>query len=379
MEDFSFDVSGILTEEEAAKLFEEQETEEETPSDNEPEDNKPAEDEEEEPQNPESVGEEEPNEPDNAITPESAGSSPNVYSSIAKALKDDGIFPDSTDEDLEKVTTPEAFAELFDKAVSARMDERQRRIDEALSDGVAPDTIRSYEQTIEYLGGITDEAITAEGEEGDNLRGYLIYNDLLTRGYSKEKAQKEVEKSFRSGSDVEDAKDALEALTKYHKEAYAKERTAAKKQAEEARELERKNSEQFKKLILEDEVKIGDTVLDKRTRQRIYDAVSKPVYKDEKSGRLLTALQQFQKEKPLEFLKQLGMWFVLTDGGKNTEGFVKQQVQTAKNKGIRELARKINTTSLASDGSLQYARTSAEEGEKDILLSDDWKVGFGRN
>ena len=228
MEDFSFDVSGILTEEEAAKLFEEQETEEETPSDNEPED-KPAEDDEQEAQSPESVGEEEPDEPEDAITPEGDGSSPNVYSSIAKALKDDGIFPDSTDEELDKVITPEAFAELFDKAVSSRMDERMRRIDEALGNGVAPDTVRSYEQTIEYLGTINEESLSAEGDDGDNLRRQLIYNDLINRGYSQEKAQKEVEKSFRSGSDVEDAKDALEALTKYHKEAYAKERTAAKK------------------------------------------------------------------------------------------------------------------------------------------------------
>lgn len=370
MEDLGFDIGGILSEEEANKLFEEQ-----------PEDIQPAEDEteiepteeEEEAQPSEKVGEEEEN-GEGAITQESDGSSPNIYSSIASALKNDGIFPDFEDKELDAVTTPEAFAELFDKAITARLDERQKRIDSALGNGVEPDTVRMYEQTLQYLGSINDEVLSAEGEEGENLRKQLIYNDLINRGYTQEKANKEIEKSFQTGNDVDDAKDALAALNKYYTDGYQKVQKEAKQRAEEAKAAQKKQADDFKKLVLEDEVSLGDSKLDKRTCQRVYDAVSKPVYKDPDTGQLLTAIQKFQKEQPLEFLKQLGIWFVLTDGGKNTAGFTKEQVKAEKNRSIKELERKINATSLKSDGSLKYV--SGGSGDSDPLLQDGWKIGW---
>ena len=76
-----------------------------------------------------------------------------------------------------------------------------------------------------------------------------------------------------------------------------------------------------------------------------------------------------------EFLKQIGMWYVLTDGGKNMDGFTKPQVRAEKNKSIRELSRKINASSFNADGSLNYLGGAGTENGDDILLSDDWKIG----
>ena len=375
MEGISFDISGILSEEEAKELFENQERQvQEEPADPEEEtqENEPAEEEEPEQEpSPERVGEEDETE-ENAINPQGDGSSP--LASIANALKEDGIFPDFTDEEISAVKTPEDFAELVEKTIASKLDDRQKRIDEALGNGVQPDTIRMYEQTLQYLGSINEEVLSSEGEEGENLRKQIIYNDLINRGYSQEKAQREVEKSFRSGSDIDDAKDALEALTRYYQRGYAQIQEDAKRQTEAAREAQKKQSDDFRKMVLDDDIVIGETKLDKRTRQKVFDAVSKPVYKDPDTGRLLTEVQKFQKEHPLEFLKQLGMWFVLTDGGKNADGFTKQQLKAEKNKGIRELERKINSTSLNSDGSLRYS--SGGKSDSDPLLSDGWKIGW---
>ena len=374
MEDFTFDVSGLLSDEEAAKLFEE--------TDHAPEQEEPAKDVEKETDNhaeeknnpPEEVGEEEVETEENAVN-QSDGSSPSVYSSIANALKNDGVFPDFEDSDIEALKTPEDFAELFEKAVANRLDERQKRIDLALGNGVEPDTVRMYEQTLQYLSSINEEVLSAESEEGENLRKQLIYNDLINKGYTQERANREIEKSFKSGSDIDDAKDALEALNKFYKDGYDKVQNEAKARVEAMKEAQRKNSEKFHKMIFEDEVKLGDTVLDKRTRQQVFDAVSKPVYKDPDTGQLLTQVQKFQKENPLEFLKQLGMWYVLTDGGKDATGLVKKQARVEKNKNIRELERKINSSSFNADGSLRYM--SGTSGDSDPLLSDGWKIDLG--
>lgn len=372
MEDLNFEIDDILSPEEAAQMYNEQEEqkpeEEKETADNE----QPAEEKGQGPA-PEKVGEEENNDDGkNAISPDEDGSSPNPYSSIAKALGADGILTGFDEKELEEVTTPEDFAELIDKFVESKLDEKQRRINEALSNGIEPDVVRQHEATLEYLGSITEEAITAEGEDADGLRRQLIFNDLLRRGYSEDKARKELEKSFTANTDVEDAKDALEALkTSYQKE-YQALQDDAKKRAEDIRKEQKKQSEDFRKMVLEDEMKLGDTKIDKRTAQKIYDSVTKPVFKDPDTGRLLTEVQKFQKEHPLEFIKQLGMWFVLTDGGKNMDGFTKEKVKQEKYKGLKELERKINSTSLNADGSLRYASGRSEGG--DTLLKGDWDV-----
>ena len=376
MEDFSFDFSsGLLSPEEAEKLFDEtkplQEMNEE-----------PAEEEQEQKETPteenesssEKVGQEEEHE-ENAISPQGDGSSPSIYSSIATALKNDGIFPEFSDEELSAVTTPEAFGELFEKAIQSKMDERQRRIDQALGNGIAPDTVKMYEQTLAYLGSVNDEAISDEGEQGESLRKQLIFNDLLNRGYSQEKAVKEVEKSFTAGSDIEDAKDALEALRSFYQNGYDKIQKDAKERTENMKKARQQDEAKFRKMILEDDIVLGETKLDKKTRQSVFDAVSKPVYKDPDTGQLLTQVQKFQKENPMEFLKQIGMWFVLTNGGKDFSGLSKQQAIAEKNKGIRELERKINSSAFDSDGSLKYMSGTGISNEN--LLDGGWKVDMG--
>lgn len=379
MDEFGFDISGILTGEEAEELFnekaaEQQETETEENSNEdiqEQEETDPVDDEKDTPQ--EKVGEEEDNSAGKkAVTGKDGGSSPNVYSSIANALKDDGIFSDIEDDEIKGIKGPEDFAELFEKTIEARLNEKQKRINDALSTGVQPDTIKMYEQTLQYLESVNDESVEAEGEDGENLRKQLIYNDLINKGFSQEKAMRSVENSFKSGSDIEDAKDALEGLKQFYGNGYKKIREDLKAKVIAEKNAQKEQAEKFRKMVIEDEVKIGETILDKKTKQKVFDAVSKATYKDPSTGNYLTAVQKFQKENPLEFLKQLGMWFVLTDGGKNINALVKSQGRAEKNKAIRELEHKINSTSFNSDGTLKYAGGSSAQ---DILLSDDWKIG----
>lgn len=368
MEDFNFDISsGLISPEEAEQLFEKQNPPQEPQQEPEEEvETKPT---EEEIIPSEKVGQEEKPE-ENAITPTGDGSSP--LASIANALKIDGIFPELSDEELSAVKTPEDFAELVEKAIQSRLDERQKRIDTALGNGVPPSEIQKYEQTLSYLDSITEDALNDEGEQGENLRKQLIFNDLITRGYSRDRAVREVEKSFRSNSDLEDAKDALASLNSFYRSGYEKIQQEAKDKAEDAKKARQKDEATFRKMVLEDDIVLGETKLDKRTRQRVFDAVTKPVYKDPDTGALLTQVQKYQKEHPLEFFKQIGLWFVLTESGKDFSGLAKQQAIAEKNKGIRELERKINSSALNPDGSLRYM--SGEQVNNDTLLQDGWEV-----
>lgn len=292
----------------------------------------------------------------------------NFYSSIANALKEEGILSALDEDTLSKIKTPEDFAEAMESELKAKLDERQKRIDEALQVGLEPDEIRKYEGTINYLNTITEDVILDESTEGEKLRKQLIFQDFLNRGFSKERAQRETQKSINSGSDVEDAKEALASNRDYFRKEYEGLIAEAKAEEETDKARIKKEAEELKKSILEEKEIFKGLELDKTTKERVYNSISKPVYKDPDTGEYLTAIQKYEKDNRQDFLKKLGLLFTMTDGFTNLDKLVKTNVTKQVKKSLRELEHTINTTRRNADGSLNFI-----SGVSDDLES---KVGY---
>ena len=323
---------------------------------------------------PESVGSGKENtEEKEDTTPKGDGTSPkNFYSSIAKALKEEGIFPDLDDEGLSKVKDPEDFRDLIDQQIKAGLDERQKRIDEALNAGVEPTEIRKYESTINFLGSIKEENISDEGDKGEKLRKDLIYQDFINRGYSKERAAREVQKSFNAGTDIDDAKEALKSNIDFFRDKYDELVNDAKSEAEEEEKERKEQAEKLKSSILNDKDVFGDLSVDKSTRQKIYDNIAKPAYKDPETGEYFTAIQKYEMENRTDFLKNIGLLFTLTDGFKNLDGLVKGKVKKEVKKGLRELEHTLNNTARTSDGNLKFVSGVDEDPES--FIGKGWNL-----
>lgn len=362
MEGLSLD--NIMTGEEAAALFDpESSQEEKEPKDsNNPDGNEEKKKETTEvvdvdslfTDEPESVGSEEDNK-EKEDTSSKEVTSPNFYSSIAKAFAEDGVFQDLNDETLSKVTDAESFRELVEQKIQSQLDDRQKRIDDALNAGIEPTQVQKYENGMKILNGITDEAINEEGEKGENLRKNIIYEDYIQRGFSKERAIKAVERSIAAGTDIEDAKESLqsckEQLTKSYNNAVAEAKAEKEKEERELKE----QAEALKKSILSDKKPFGELDLDKNTRQRVFDAISKPVFTDPDTGEKLTAIQKFEADNHNDFMKYVGLTYVLTNGFKSLDGLVKGKVKKEVGKGLKELEHTLNNTARNSDGTLKFA------------------------
>lgn len=323
---------------------------------------------------PESVGSGKENtEEKEDTTPKGDGTSPkNFYSSIAKALKEEGIFPDLDDEGLSKVKDPEDFRDLIDQQIKASLDERQKRIDEALNAGVEPTEIRKYENTISFLDSIKEENISDEGDKGEKLRKDLIYQDFINRGYSKERAAREVQKSFNAGTDIDDAREALKSNIDYFRDKYDELVNDVKSEAEQEEKERKEQAEKLKSSILNDKDVFGDLSVDKSTRQKIYDNIAKPVYKDPETGEYFTAIQKYEMENRTDFLKNIGLLFTLTDGFKNLDGLVKGKVKKEVKKGLRELEHTLNNTARTSDGNLKFVSGVDEDPES--FIGKGWNL-----
>lgn len=296
--------------------------------------------------------------------------SPNFYSSIANALVEDGIFQNLDEESLSKIHTAEDFANVISEQIKSQFDERQKRIDEALNLGIEPSEIQKYERFINFLDGITEDSISSEKEDGETLRKNLIYQDYINRGFSKERATREVERSFKAGTDIEDAKEALQSNKDYYNDQYSNLVKEAKEADKKEQDRLKKQAEDLRTSILTEEKAFGEIDLDKATRQRVYDSIMKPVYTDPETGEKLTAIQKYESDNRTEFLKNVGLVYVLTDGFKNLNGLVQGKVKKEVKKGLRELEHTLNGTSR-NGGNLRFV--SGVGGDPDSK-STKWDI-----
>lgn len=295
-----------------------------------------------------------------------------IYSSIAKALKEEGIFPGLDDEVLSKVKEPEDFRDLVEQQIKAGLEERQKRIDDALNYGIEPTEIKRYENTLNFLDSVKEENITDESDKGEELRKNLIFQDFINRGYSRERATREVQKSFNAGTDIEDAKEALKSNTEYFKGKYDDLIEDAKLEAQKEEENRKEQANKLKESILNEKNILGDLSIDKPTRQKIYDNISKPIYKDPETGEYYTAIQKYEKDNRVDFLKYLGLIFTLTDGFKSLDGLVKGKVKKEVKNGLRDLEHAINNTARNSDGNLKFVSGVDEDPES--FIGKGWKI-----
>ena len=304
----------------------------------------------------------------------SDGTSPNdnFYSSIANALAVDGIFPNLDDETVKKAVDAETFSDLIEAEVNARFDEKQQRISKALENGVEPTDIKKYESTLDYINKITDAAIAEESEKGEQLRYNLIYQDFLNKGMSADKAKKYTDRTINAGTDVEDAKEALQSNKEYFSGEYNRLLQEAQQQADEDKAERSKQAKQLQTSLLKDKNLFGDMEISSDIRKKAFETVSKPVYKDPETGDYMTALQKYEIEHRADFLKYTGLFFAMTNGFKDFDSFAKGKVKKEMRKGLRDLEKTLNNTSRSKDGNLKMITNQRED--PDSFISKGMKL-----
>ena len=307
--------------------------------------------------NPESVGENGNNNKGSKGNPESSEAEENtspesIYSSIAEALMDEGFFSDLTD-DVKNCQSAADLVELFKKHNQSMLDDEQKRISQALNDGVQPSAISTMERTLKYLNSITKENIEDESDDGIKLRQQLIYNDYINKGFSQQRASDLVKRAFDSGTDVEDAIEALTSNKTHFKSKY--DNLLAEARAAKQKEIDDLNArkENLKKSILDEKKAFGELEVDKKTRQRVYEVLTKPYYKDKETGEYMSEIDKYEMEHPEDFDKYMAYFYVLTNGFTSLDNVTKSVEKKVTKAGLKKLEQVVNSTQRNSDGSLR--------------------------
>lgn len=298
---------------------------------------------------PESVGDGAPSEGEsteggNQENGEEAGEgqgSPDI-SSIAKAFRDEGLLFATLDEKrVSEISSTDDFRAAVEEDMKNRLDEQQRRLYEALDAGADMDMFQRYENAIagsenylKVLEGTTDDDLKAEDEDGVNIRRNLIYAAYMSKlGNNQKEAVKLTERSFSSGTDVDDAKEAIEVLKQIHTDRMARLKKERDDAVNKSRTERRENAERLRKSIMEEKF-FGDIDVDDATRQKILRTATTRRKTD--LGEL-TELEEAAKKDPVAFQKNLNALWVLTDGFQNVDALARDKARKEVNKSNKAL------------------------------------------
>ena len=292
------------------------------------------------------------------------------YKSIAKALKDDGVV-DIDDETLDNIKDSNDFVNnIINKKINDGIDDVTKRVYDALTAGVQVPVIKQYENTINILKTIENADIEDEGEDGENVRKKLIFQQYINRGFNDEKAKKEVEKSFNAGTDIDDAKDALSDNLEFFQNQYNDLIEQSRKDNENRMAQKRQELDTLKKSVMSDSDEWKDFNVNDTLKQKIYDNITRPVYKGQ-NGETYTEIQKYERENRIGFLKNVSMCYTLTNGFTDFSGLSKAKVRKEVSKGMRELESALNSTSRTSSGALKFITNTNDDPESS---SKGWDI-----
>lgn len=298
------------------------------------------------------------------------GNSP--LSSLANALFKDGVLTNLKEEEIKTIKTADDFAAVFEKEIQSRLDEKNKRIEEALNLGVEPSEIKKNENLIQYLNSISEDTIKEETEQATQLRMNLIVQDFMNKGFTQERAIKEANKSVAAGSDIDDALEALESNKTHFNKQYSDLINAAKREQEEYKQTIIKRDTDVRENILKNEKLFADMNVTPAIRKLAVENIQKPVFTD-KEGNKFSAIQKYEKENPVDFLSKVALFYTITDGFTNIDKITSNTKGKIKSKALNELAGSLADINYGLDNSLTLTNnlgSNDDENDKGDFVLD---------
>lgn len=290
-------------------------------------------------------------------------SSPYMYSSIARALTEEGIL---NLPNIDAVHDAASLRAAFDREIEGRMSPIQQRVNWALNYGMQPTEIQQYEQALRECQSYDDNAIADESDDGVDLRRNLIYQGCLARGMNEQQANREVEKSFKAGTDLEDARDARDFVTQSISARYQQAMEDGRQQsARRAAEQDRRDQSLYNSIVNDDGSMFGNLseTLKKQAVNNYFGRVRMP------DGKVVSPIVAASVSNPQLFEKAILLTYTLTDGFRNFDRLGQMSANKSIKRGIAGLERALKGGGAGGGGAYKYANNAdgRNDGDYDIV------------
>jgi len=310
---------------------------------------------------------------------ESDESLPNLYSSLAKALKEEGFFSDLELDDKEVIDSfdklgskiKEANSKAIKDALGFDLDEvngftdLQKEYLLALKAGIPPERFVENKQQELAIESITDAQLT----EDQDLRKEIIARSYMMKGISEDRARKLAQTHADLAEDIEEAKIAKTEIIDAIRIEQQREIEYQSKIREEQQKQYKEYEDNLKNTFFNTD-KIGEIFeVPKQLRDKMFDTISKPVARTE-DGTLVNALTKYQMENPIDFQHKMAWFYSITDGFKKFDSFITKK---ATSRAAKELETLLNSTNFDKMGNVSNPShdDDASYGARDFRFDEE--------
>lgn len=303
---------------------------------------------------------------DNTSSHEGNHSSPSVVSSLALALRDEGILTTFEEDAIKEFKTTEELisALVKDREESSKKEftEEQWKYIEALKNGIPEEEIKADLYAEDAYKSISKEDL----EVNEEMQKQLYFNDLVSNGITKEKANKIVTNAVNTGTLLEDSVDALSSLQTKSQAALNNKIIKAKQEQEEHAQKVKEKVSKIKDDFLKTEDFSG-IKLNEAQRLKAFELMTKVVETSNKTP--LNAIYADRKKDIEDFEKRQALVYMLTDGFKN----LSKLAQKEKNKAVLDLKAKLEGEQKKSGITRKVPLSSTTENFLNFLRKEGVK------
>jgi len=243
---------------------------------------------------------------DNSGGDESNQSSPNIWSSNAAFLQEQGLLPSLKSSNT--IKSAEDLAEAFKKELEIQADFKAK----TMLDNLDLEKIAISKKSQLELESITEDYLKNNPEIAKDI----IFRDYLNQGLSEERARKMLRKTIDLGEEVilEDALESVQSLKEFEKRQNDAElENYRKREAEAAKELEKIN-QSIKNCIYNSKEVISGIPNTKALQDKVFKSMTEPVAKNPETGEMMNKFISDRMKNPIEFDVKIYYLYELTNG-----------------------------------------------------------------
>lgn len=264
---------------------------------------------------------------------------PNLYSSLAKVLSDEGVTS-HLNEDT-KIDSAESLIAAIRSEVESRefedLSDNQKYYLKALRNGVPDDRAKEIIQVDNLIDSITDDDIETDGD----LRINVIKQYYIARGIDEAEATKFAQRSVTLAEDVEDAKSSLISLKEISATAKEQELINAENDRKEAYKKHQTDLANIKTSVTNIEKLIPNSNLNPKVKDELFNLVTTPVA--EINGQQVNGIFKYINENPIEANIKLAYVYKITNGFTDFTTFASKKSTSNASKKLESVLKNIQT------------------------------------
>jgi hypothetical protein len=269
--------------------------------------------------------------------------SPNLFSSVATVLQEQGLLPslDIAENKIESVDdlANAMKAEAENLAKSTIIDKIGEEGYEYINKGISVDEYNEYRTTADALNSITEDSLSNDIE----LSKKVIFQDYINNGISESKASKLIERLSDLGDDsiIEDAAESLINVKGFNKAALDKQAETIAAENALIEQQQQDVEKQLKKSVYDTKELIKGQPINKGFQDKVYNSMTKIVGKSP-TGESENALMKQRREDPVDFDTKLYYVYEMTKGFEDFSKFT----ASAKSSAIQDMERALRNNSI---------------------------------